>query len=84
MEESRGARRVTQRSLEPPDTDRLDPAPAESTPPVRPAAPAGPPAEILREPSDRALRERQRVWWRERARFEASRRGDRTDEPASK
>lgn len=75
---------MTQRSLETPDPDRVDPAPAEPPPAVRPAVAAGPPAEILREPSDQALRERQRVWWRERARFEASRRGDRADEPASK
>lgn len=84
MEEGGSARRVTQRMLQDPDAPR--PGDANPEPPGGGAAPAalGRPPDSTGDPSDLALRERQRVWWRERARFEASRsRGD-GGEPASK
>ncbi len=84
MEEGSGARRVTQRML--PEADAPRPGGTASETPGGGAAPApsSPPPESLGEPSDLALRERQRVWWRERARFEASRSRDEAGEPASK
>ena len=76
MEERSGAHRVTQRLLDglpagepsepvesPPEADGADPgAPAQSSPP---------PPELPRGPSDTLLRERQKAWRRERARYDA-------------
>lgn len=77
MEERRRARGMTQRKLDLPSPSVE--APPERPEPSGPTPPAAPPAAVertvsaepalSREPSDRALRERQRAWLRERARF---------------
>jgi len=67
---------VTQRQLgEAPPPEEPDPAQTHVEPEGPPTA--SPPAlsELTgdsREPSDTRLRERQRLWWQERTRFEAS------------
>jgi hypothetical protein len=76
VEERRGARRLTQRQLgesrAPAEEPR--PAPSNDPPAASPPVPVPPPESlaVLREPSDVHLRERQRLWWQERTRFEAS------------
>lgn len=83
MAERRGADRVMQRQLSEPEP--TPPAEGPDPPPDRdPETSERAPAErsIPRAdgPSDAALRERQRLWWRERERFEAAQRRKATDE----
>ncbi len=81
MEERGSARRMTQRQL---DADRppgADPTPPEETRPLTPEPEdPGPPIPRSDVPSDTQLRERQRVWWREREKFEAAQRRARSAE----
>ena len=74
MEDGRATHRVTQRQLGAPETEPASPDPLDAPPET--AGSSAPdstgPATVVA--SDAALRDRQRIWWRERARFEASRR----------
>ena len=92
MEDRRSPHRVTQRHLgesptdgppgatsDPSREDRSEPQPADRTPPPNAAIPA---PDIPRGPSDLDLRERQRAWQKERARFEASRDSPPTERPS--
>lgn len=88
MEERRGARHVTQRQLE---EERPTGAPAEPAVPTGPDPPSDPPPSPgaasdpgPSEPSDARLRERQRLWWRERTRFETAKAARRGRDDASK
>jgi hypothetical protein len=75
MEERRSARSVMQHTFEvgPEEPPASAPPPAPPTDPPLPSveAPTPPPAPP-RPPSGDSLRERQRRWLKERARFEAS------------
>jgi len=85
MEERRSARRVTQHQLgvEPDDaTERTSDGP--DAPPASPPGTDPPTPPRSTDPSDTALRERQRVWWRERARFEAAKRRPTPSDEVSK
>jgi hypothetical protein len=89
VEARRGARRVTQHQLGEPaaDPDASPPVPeggseTTETPPPPEEGPTPPPTPL--EPSDLALRERQRAWWHERARFEAAQRRRAEADEASK
>jgi hypothetical protein len=75
VEEHRSAHRVTQRLLEPEPSEETDSPPPEEEPLPDPSPPPEPaPAPVFpRGPSDIELRKRQRAWFRERARYEASR-----------
>jgi hypothetical protein len=79
MEDRGGAHRVMQRRLEDPPVEatpeEVEEAPEQSagkTEPPRTVEPLTLPPS--RGPSDSALRERQRAWQQERARFEANKR----------
>lgn len=81
MEERGSARRMTQRQLDEDRPSEGDPTPPEETqPPATEPEDRGPTIPRSDVPSDAQLRERQRVWWRERERFEAAQRRARRTE----
>ena len=84
MEERSGARHLSQRHLgeegegsAPPEERAVPASRGGDTPPASEAVDRVP---ALEGPPDARLRERRRVWWQERARFEASRRRTAADE----
>lgn len=86
MEERRGPRRLTQQQLG--DLTAEPEVPPVDVPGDAPGAPGGAADEGRDSPSgahpppDLLLRERQRRWWQERARFEAAKKARRgSDDP---
>ncbi len=85
MGERSGARHLSQRHLgedapeaEPPEPPAEGEVPTTEVPAVSGSEKVVP---ALEGPSDAGLRERRRVWWQERARFEASQRRSEAGDP---
>lgn len=85
MEERSSARHLTQRHLgeDPEEAEPSEPPSEGEVPSTEGPTPSGTETVLsaLAGPSDAGLRERRRVWWQERARFEASQRPPETGDP---